>query len=120
MLHRAQSDVRFVDLGYLGHLDKCCEIWSILGPSGHFFHFFFANLKSTMIFLLDRSISTKSKNEPKSTDFGLRKVMPYFVSRRLLIDRSPGGAIPIVYDDRDGRRRAACDGVRQRATTPPT
>ena len=32
----------------------------------------------------------------------------------LLIDRSPGGAIPIVYDDRDGRRRAACDGVRQR------
>ena len=32
----------------------------------------------------------------------------------LLIDRSPGGAIPIVYNDRDGRRRAACDGVRQR------
>merc|ERR1711966_143241 len=31
----------------------------------------------------------------------------------LLIDRSPGGAIPIVYDDRDGRRRAACDGVRR-------
>ena len=38
-----------------------------------------------MIFLLDRSISTKSKNEPKNTDFGLRKVMPYFVSRILLI-----------------------------------
>ena len=32
----------------------------------------------------------------------------------LLIDRSPGGAIPIVYDDRDGRRQAACDGVRRR------
>ena len=31
----------------------------------------------------------------------------------LLIDRSPGGAIPIVYDDRDGRRRAACDSVRR-------
>ena len=33
----------------------------------------------------------------------------------LLIDRSPGSAIPIVYDDRDGRRRAACDGVRRAA-----
>ena len=32
----------------------------------------------------------------------------------LLIDLSPGGAIPIVYDDRDGRRRAACDNVRRR------
>ena len=32
----------------------------------------------------------------------------------LPIDRSPGGAIPIVYDDRDGRRRATCDGVRRR------
>ena len=32
----------------------------------------------------------------------------------LLIDRSPGGAIPIVYDDQDGRRRAACDSVRRR------
>ena len=32
----------------------------------------------------------------------------------ILIDRSPGGAIPIVYDDRDGHRRAACDGVRRR------
>ena len=33
----------------------------------------------------------------------------------LLIDRSPGGAIPIVYDDRDGRRQAACDSVRRAA-----
>ena len=32
-----------------------------------------------------------------------------------IIDRSPGGAIPIVYDDRDGRCRAACDGVRRAA-----
>ena len=32
----------------------------------------------------------------------------------LLMDRSPGSAIPIVYDDRDGRRRAARDGVRRR------
>ena len=32
----------------------------------------------------------------------------------VLIDRSPGSAIPIVYDDRDGCRRAACDGVRRR------
>ena len=33
----------------------------------------------------------------------------------LLIDRSPGGDIPIVYDDRaDGRGRAACDSVRRR------
>ena len=31
----------------------------------------------------------------------------------LIIDPSPGGAIPIVYDDRDGRRRAACDSVRR-------
>ena len=29
----------------------------------------------------------------------------------VLIDRSPGSAVPIVYDDRDGRRRAAYDGV---------
>ena len=33
----------------------------------------------------------------------------------LLIDRSPGGAIPVVYDDRDGLHRAACDGARQGA-----
>ena len=32
----------------------------------------------------------------------------------LLIDRSPGGAIPIVYDDRDGRCRAACDSAQRR------
>ena len=31
----------------------------------------------------------------------------------LLIDCSPSGAILIVYDDRDGRRRAARDGVRR-------
>ena len=33
---------------------------------------------------------------------------------QVLKDPVPSGAIPIVYDDQDGRRRAACDGVRRR------
>ena len=32
----------------------------------------------------------------------------------LLIDRSPGGTIPIVYDDRDGRRRGRSQRTRRR------
>ena len=34
----------------------------------------------------------------------------------LLIDRSPGGAIPIVYDDRDGRRRGRSQRPRRRTS----
>ena len=33
-----------------------------------------------------------------------------------LIDRSPGGAIPIVYDDRDGRRRGRLQRPRRRTS----
>ena len=32
----------------------------------------------------------------------------------LLIDCSPDVAIPLIYHDRDGRRQAACNGVRRR------
>ena len=41
----------------------------------------------------------------------------------LLIDRRLDGAMDSVYGDREtitGRRATACDGVRRRATTPPT
>ena len=33
---------------------------------------------------------------------------------RVLIDSGLGGAIFTVYDDRDGRRRATCEGMRRR------
>ena len=36
------------------------------------------------------------------------------ISDHVRIYPVPDGAIPIVYDDRDGRRRAACDSVRRR------
>ena len=34
----------------------------------------------------------------------------------LLIDRSPGGAIPLVYDDRDGRHRGRSQRPRRRTS----
>ena len=36
------------------------------------------------------------------------------ISDHVRIDPVPGGAIPIVYDNQDGHRRVACDGLRRR------
>ena len=49
----------------------------------------------------------------ESTD-SIALVCQTISSDHIRTDPVPGGAIPNVYDNRDGRRRAACEGVRRR------